>query len=315
MRPEGRDRSVAEFLAAHRRLSVADRRLLKRMVEGYDASPIERASEQSLSTAGEEPSSPDERAQFRVLSGYDRVVRALEDRATRAGARIRLSTAVRAIRWRRGCVDVETASGERIRGRKAIVTLPAGVLRAPPGARGAVVLDPDPPAIRSALAGIEMGDVVRLVLRFRESFWRKALGGAAFVQAPGPFPTLWTAAPLEVPMLTLWAGGPAATELRERGTSAVVGAAVRELAGLFRTPAARVWKLLLDAHGHDWTADAFSRGAYSYQAVGGASSPERLARPVEDTLFFAGEATSTAHSGTVSGAIESGRRAARLALR
>ena len=57
--------------------------------------------------------------------------------------------------------------------------------------------------------------------------------------------------------------------------------------------------------------DDFSRGAYSYVCTGGAGAPHRLAEPVDDTLFFAGEATDVSgHLGTVHGAIASGRRAA-----
>ncbi|MEP6993186.1 MAG: FAD-dependent oxidoreductase [Acidobacteriota bacterium] len=40
-----------------------------------------------------------------------------------------------------------------------------------------------------------------------------------------------------------------------------------------------------------------------------------MARPVAGTLFFAGEATNAEQSGTVAGAIASGRRAARQLLR
>jgi len=62
---------------------------------------------------------------------------------------------------------------------------------------------------------------------------------------------------------------------------------------------------------HNWRGDPFSRGSYSYMPVGGLEAPAALAEPVEDTLFFAGEATNTAgHSGTVHGAIASGIRAA-----
>jgi monoamine oxidase len=49
--------------------------------------------------------------------------------------------------------------------------------------------------------------------------------------------------------------------------------------------------------------------------VGGASAPDALKRPVAGTLFFAGEATEGQKSGTVPGAIASGRRAARAVLR
>ncbi|HEX4961841.1 MAG TPA: FAD-dependent oxidoreductase, partial [Thermoanaerobaculia bacterium] len=54
--------------------------------------------------------------------------------------------------------------------------------------------------------------------------------------------------------------------------------------------------------------------AYSYPRVGGAEAGRRLARPVEGTLFFAGEATDTEGSnGTIEGALASGLRAAKQA--
>src|SRR5262249_2217137 len=74
-------------------------------------------------------------------------------------------------------------------------------------------------------------------------------------------------------------------------------------------------RLLVATHEHDWNSDPFSRGAYSYQAVGGSSAPARLAEPVAGTLFFAGEATERDENGTVPGAIASGRREARRLLR
>jgi monoamine oxidase len=67
---------------------------------------------------------------------------------------------------------------------------------------------------------------------------------------------------------------------------------------------------------HDWMNDPFARGAYSYQLVAGANAARDLARPIDGTLFFAGEATDTSGStGTVHGALASGARAARQVLR
>jgi monoamine oxidase len=66
---------------------------------------------------------------------------------------------------------------------------------------------------------------------------------------------------------------------------------------------------------HDWAADPFSRGAYSYVAVGGISARKHLAKPIENTLFFAGEALDTSgQASTVAGALASGQRAARQLL-
>jgi monoamine oxidase len=66
---------------------------------------------------------------------------------------------------------------------------------------------------------------------------------------------------------------------------------------------------------HDWLQDPFARGAYSYVTVGGGKARRQLAAPLADTLFFAGEATDTqGETATVTGALQSGTRAAREAL-
>jgi monoamine oxidase len=80
----------------------------------------------------------------------------------------------------------------------------------------------------------------------------------------------------------------------------LLGVRIQELEGL-----------LEHAYFHDWQADPFSRGAYSYGKVGGDQAPKALAMPVDNTLFFAGEATdANGLNGTVHAAIASGRRAA-----
>ena len=81
-----------------------------------------------------------------------------------------------------------------------------------------------------------------------------------------------------------------------------------------RTPP-RSRSLLVGTFTHDWQSDPFSRCAYSYAGVGGKDAHAALAKPLRGTLFFAGEATSGDETGTVAGAIDSGRRAAKELLR
>jgi monoamine oxidase len=69
-------------------------------------------------------------------------------------------------------------------------------------------------------------------------------------------------------------------------------------------------RLLKVAHFHDWQADPYSCGAYSYVKAGALKSPEILGRSLQETLFFAGEATDTSgNNGTVHGAVASAQRA------
>jgi monoamine oxidase len=120
----------------------------------------------------------------------------------------------------------------------------------------------------------------------------------------------WSPDPSPTPIAVAWSGGPAAAALARLRSSEIVATALRNLArdlGLSRT---RLEASVRGAWLHNWQRDPFSRGAYSYPQVGGASAGRALARPVEGTLFFAGEATSQAW-GTVEGALASGLRAAR----
>jgi len=328
MRTDGRDRSVAEFLRSSRGISAAERRVAAAMIQGYHAAILDRASEHAFSTRGEpRPSAPGE-MQFRVLSGYDGVIDWLRSRLDPKYCSIRFSTAVRRIRWRRGSVEVATAGSGVVRARHAIVTVPVGVLKRLPDGSSGVEFDPDPPDQRRAVEKIEMGNAVKVVLLFRRPFWEETRAAErlrarepenseiAFLHSwDAAFPTWWTAAPTQVPMITGWAGGPAATALTPLRKRRILDRAVETLGSLFELPTATVRRLRIAGHFHDWSADPYARGAYSYEGVGGASAPDVLARPIAGTLHFAGEATDRTQSGTVPGAIASGRRAAHQILR
>src|SRR5262249_40394988 len=95
----------------------------------------------------------------------------------------------------------------------------------------------------------------------------------------------------------------------------MITAALQSLATALGLSLQKVRSHLEQSFMSDWHSDPFSKGAYSYAPSGHLSAREALAHPVEDTLFFAGEATHTGgFSGTVHGAIATGRRAARDVL-
>jgi monoamine oxidase len=206
----------------------------------------------------------------------------------------------------------------RLSAPAAIVALPLGVLQARPGENGAVRFEPalaSDAAKRAALDGLVMGRAARLVLRFRAAWWPETL---SFLHLPGArtFPIWWTRSPLAAPLLTGWVGGPASDRLDGRTTDEIVDAALTELAAASGVPRARMAESLVEARRHDWTADPFARGAYSYVAVGGDRASAALAEPLGGTLFFAGEATAAepGEHGTVQAALASGERAARQLL-
>jgi monoamine oxidase len=219
---------------------------------------------------------------------------------------------VREIVWRRGQVIARTASTEYLAPR-AIITLPLGVLKA-----NNVAFSPALPEKQNAISFLEMGPVVRVSLCFREKFWERdsemAELGFLFTDDP-QFPTWWTSNPLPYPILTGWAAGPNAAVHTGRSDHEIGQSAVQALGRIMGVRESELQEQLTGSFMHNWQADPFSLGAYSYTAVGGMDAARTLASPVGNTLYFAGEATNgDGYNGTVHGAIATGLRAAKELL-
>lgn len=308
----GPDVSVAEFLA-RQHLPSSAKTLARMMVEGYHAAPVDQMSAQALA-AGDEETRESSHRQHRIVGGYDRLLGWLRAGLDPARVSLHLRTAVTEVRWDPAQVRVRarvgTGSAETTFGAAAIVVaVPLGVLKAPPDEPGGLRFVPEVERHRSVLAGLEMGHVVKVLFRFRERTWSREAD--FFHDAGAAFPTWWTRGPLRVPVLTAWAGGPAAQALHGLSERDVVDVALRTISSMLGVRRPRLEQLLEGWAWHDWQADPLSRGAYAYVRVGGVAAPRALARPVEGTLFFTGEATEPDEMGTVSAAIASGRRAAR----
>jgi monoamine oxidase len=193
----------------------------------------------------------------------------------------------------------------------------------PPQSEGAVRFIPDIAGKRAVAAHLGFGSVVKAIVKLREPVWEstaairaakadETLPDASFFhEHRAAFPTWWTMRPLRLPILTGWAGGPKAAALGGLSRMALAARAIDSLAMLLRRRRSTIAGLIEAIHVVDWGADRFSRGAYSYEAVGAGNARAELAKPVAKTLFFAGEATDTdGQASTVAGAIASGRRAA-----
>ena len=291
--------------------SIEKAKAARAFVEGFDAADPAIASARGI--AQEWSSGAD--ASSRPQSGYRLMFEHLLSECTNAGVRLLTSTAVKRIAWQRGGVRVEAAAGSaplQFSARAAIVTLPISVLRA-----GDIVFDPPLPQRKhDALAKLEMGPAIKVVLNFRSPFWTRLEGGryanAGFFRAEEePFTAYWTQWPQTSTTISAWAGGPRAAALAGSSLDRLAAAAIAGLGRIFGDREL-VEREFAGAAMHDWSADPFSQGAYSYVAVGGTYARAELAAPIEDTLFFAGEGTSTdGQGGTVNGALETGLRAAK----
>jgi monoamine oxidase len=304
------DRPVAEALAAAApdpELAEA-RMLLLSYVEGFHAADPARLSLRWLAEV--EKNQPADAATLRAPDGTAGIVRAISDRLA-GRCEICLNEPVREIRWSKGRVRA-LGTGGTWEADAAVVTVPLGVLKHQ--GEGGIRFDPPLGGIAAALASLEMGPAVKLVLEFDAPFWRstEALREMLFLHGFGqPFPTWWTSQDPADPVLVGWAGGPAAARLAGLPQEELIGMATRSLAGSVGVLPEDVAERLVGSYFHDWIGDPCSRGAYSYVASGGFDAHEVLARPVERTIFLAGEATAgEGRNATMEGAIASGRRAA-----
>jgi monoamine oxidase len=303
-----RDTSFAALLA-RRRLNSKTRTFARMMVQGFDAADPARVSARSIVEEWGEGGSLGA-SQPRPQGGYGVLLDWLAESVLAAGALLQLDSPVRAVQWKRGAVLVRGMSFGRafaFKARQAIVTLPLGVLQS-----NAVRFSP---LLRKggALGKLAAGPVIRVAMRFHSRFWEARAPGIAFFHVPqAAFPTFWTPLPMRAALLTAWAGGPKAARLTGSSREALASAALRTVGMVFGDPARRQ---LASVFVQDWQGDAYSRGGYSYLRVGGEGARERLAEPIEGTLFFAGEATDAVEAGTVAGALRSGQRAAREVLK
>jgi monoamine oxidase len=223
---------------------------------------------------------------------------------------------VESVQWSKASVEVTgrfVGAPFAVRAARAIIALPLGVLQQPPTAPGAVRFMPPLTGKELSLRALGSGAITKIVLRFASSFWETLSGGryadAAFFHAPHTaVPTFWTPMPVHAPLLVAWAGGPRAFAPGTDPTD-IVRAALASLGALFGTEADPAGHLE-GYYYHDWQHDPFARGAYSYLLVGGGEAQGALAEPLDGTLFFAGEATDPEEAGTVTGALQSGMRAA-----
>lgn len=286
-------------------------------VEGFNAADANRISARALGVQQKAEDDIEGDRLWHVRGGYAQLTEFALQRVQQLEVVIRFDCIVESICWQDHDVRVQTNRGV-FRAPKCIVTLPLGVLQS------SIAFDPEPRAITAARR-LAMGNAARFTMIFRERWWESspllypdALRHLSFLFTPHRVPPVWWTTHPEkpkLPTLTGWAGGPRAANIAARSAEELGREACAQLAAVFDTPQERVAGALLGSYMHDWTADPFSRGAYSYVPAGALDAPGIMSQPEAATLFFAGEHTDTSgHWGTVHAALRSGLRASSQVL-
>jgi monoamine oxidase len=238
---------------------------------------------------------------WRVLQGYGRLIAAYG-----AAVPVRLGIRVQSIGHYGNRITVATNRGD-LRARVVIVTVPTSVL-----ASEAIRFAPHLPDKVAAAQGLPLGVANKLFL---------ALDGATdefpvdhhVLGSPDRVATgSYQLRPHGWPMIMAYFGGELAAALERDGTAGMTAFAMDELAGVFGDDIRRRLEPLAASA---WSSDPLAQGSYSYALPGHAGDRAILAQPVDNRLFFAGEACSPEYFSTAHGAYLSGHHAAEQALK
>jgi monoamine oxidase len=310
----GPDMSFADYLDREN-TPMEERGPAIGFVEGFNAADHREVSAASLGAQQKAEDANGSDHSYRLRGGYDQLPRYLSERITELGGKVLTGTPVKRIHWDQGHVEV-ISDLWTFRAQQVVITLPLAVLRS-----GSVRISPEPHQILEAAGRLRMGQARRFTLLFAEKFWdnippQPALSNLSFLFAFSEMPPVWwTPHPEPSNTITGWVGGPRSAALTGLNAKTLAGKACTSLARIFGLPNKQIQGLLKGCYTHDWQHDRFALGAYSYVAAGGLDASRKMAEPVDDTLYFAGEHTDvTGHWGTVHAAMRSGLRAAEQVL-
>ncbi|HVA13869.1 MAG TPA: FAD-dependent oxidoreductase [Stellaceae bacterium] len=220
---------------------------------------------------------------WRCYDGYGALMNAYA-----AGMQVRLETIVEGIDHGGRRIRITTNRGE-LTAAAVIVTVSTNILAAE-----AIRFTPRLPRIADAAAGLPCGVANKLFLALDgpapgESY-RHLIGRTDRTETGN-----YQLRPHGWPMISCYFGGRLAMRLEQEGLEAMTRFAIDELAGIFGNDIrARLRPLASSA----WGIDPFARGSYSCALPGHAGDREILATPVDERLFFVGEACSRDHFGT-----------------
>jgi monoamine oxidase len=301
-----RDMSIADFLRKyfggpeHNEL----RESIHHFVSGYDAADPEKASSLSLR---EEWLAEEDITGYHPEGGYSRLINFLHGECAKQHVTFELNREVTEITWGKGRVDIHVNDGKIFQASKAIITIPPAVLKT-----NRLKFSPEIPTYMEAIRKIETGGVIKFLVEFKEAYWENSSGDFQnmndlhFLFSDAAIPTWWTQRPTTTTLLTGWLAGPVLLEI-DRSENALRSKCFQSLAYLFKCSEEKLLEKIRAVKIIDWTADQFACGAYAYRSVDGNGALKVLSTPIEETIYFAGEAY---HNGTDMGTVEAALKSA-----
>ena len=273
--------------------------------QGFDLADIDKVSVKSLYQEWANQSED-----YRINGGYGQLVGFLVNSCIEKGCTLIANAEVKKIRWKKGNVEILTINETLYKADQCLITVPLGILQ-----KGILGKNFEP-AIADYIAAaqqIGFGSVLKVILSFKQQFWQD---GAAFFLSNEEIPTWWTQFPALTPILTGWAGGPKAVVLSTFSKEEIIEKAIDSLSMIFKLSKEDLKKAITGCEVFNWHLEPSFLGAYSYATPETAAALEILRQPIQNTLFFAGEAMySGPNPGTVEAAIVSALQAAESLLK
>ena len=280
------------------------RQAVQRFSEGFDLADISKASILSIKSEWENI----DKKQYRIKGGYIQLIDHLVDSCGKINTEFHFNTCVNKIEHEERKVTAHTVDNRKFHANKLIITVSAGVLQS-----GTIQFKPALTDHAVAIQGLGFGAVIKFLLEFKTSFWKEFDDEAGFLLTDEEIPTWWTQLPAESNLLTGWLGGPNATKKIFEPDTSLLQTALQSLSSIFRIPPAMLQEELTNYKIINWLNQPYIKGGYSYNTLHSEKAKKILTSPVNNTIYFAGEAISKSGSqGTVESALQSGHDTAKI---
>jgi monoamine oxidase len=234
---------------------------------------------------------------WRLDRGYGRLFKALATDLPLA-----YNTSVSTVSHSGRALSIATNRGT-VTAQRVILAVPTAIL-----AEERLRFDPPLPDKLAAAAGLPLGLADKLVLAYDGDLPERFLVGSTRRRETMNYQIR----PFGRPRINCFFGGQFAAGLERDGIEAMAAFATDELAGILGESVRPQLRPLAASF---WRRDEFARGSYSYALPGHADDRAILAAPIDNRIFFAGEACSPHYFSTAHGAWETGIAAADAAMK
>jgi len=294
------DMTISQFLEKYFPLNENANlfKKVKNFAEGFDLADINKAS---ILSVQKEWAQTNEQ-QFRVTDGYIKLVKYLLDKIKSGNGDIHYNTCVEKIDYSNEVVNIYTRDNKIFKAKKVIVTVSSGVLKS-----GDIEFIPSLQQHADAIQKHGFGSVIKVLMQFKTRFWKKDNADTGFLLSDEKIPTWWTQSDEKSKLLTGWVGGPPAENELNKPDEEILKASLKSLSSIFKCQE-NFLKQQLDHYSIiNWNNQPYIKGGYSYDTLDSSNAKKILATPVDDKIYFAGEATFEGEfRGTVEAALQSG---------